>query len=424
MPRRSNPSGPNGTLQGKAEPHAWQFKPRFRRGAFGWKSQPAMSRIGQAIAEIRKVAKKNSVLAAEGAVIFLERLSPAIEQVDSSSGAIGSCVSRAIWELVPLIAAAPADAKTRAAWMERLFEAYLADEIPYIEGLGEEWGALCGSKEVASEWAGRLLDIARDALRPDAGPGRFSKATTVCLSAMFRAERFDELVDLLRGEKFWWYRQWAVRAMAAKGLTDAAIQFAEASRARSSSDREIDATCEEMLLGAGRTDEAYARYGIRANQGSTYLASFRAVAKKYPHKPAREIILDLARSTPGDEGKWFAAAKDAGLYDEALALARRSPCDPKTLTRAARDFADTQPAFAAGAGLLAIHWLVQGYGYEVTGLDVWAAYGATIAAVSKNGDTAEAKERIRRTIAAGTASGQFVASILGRELDLLRGSGL
>ena len=43
----------------------------------------------QAVAEIKKVAKKDPVLAAEGAVAFLERVSPALEHVDSSSGAIG-----------------------------------------------------------------------------------------------------------------------------------------------------------------------------------------------------------------------------------------------------------------------------------------------------------------------------------------------
>ena len=35
------------------------------------------------------------------------------------------------------------------------------------------------------------------------------------------------------------------------------------------------------------------------------------------------------------------------------ALANRTPCDPKTLTRAARDFAEKNPAFAVGAGLAA-----------------------------------------------------------------------
>ena len=86
--------------------HPWQFKARFRRHAFGWRSQPAITRVKEAVAEIRKVARKDALLAAEGAVTFLERVSPALEQVDSSSGAIGTAVRHAIESLVPVIAAA------------------------------------------------------------------------------------------------------------------------------------------------------------------------------------------------------------------------------------------------------------------------------------------------------------------------------
>ena len=107
-----------------AETHPWRFKTRFRRHAFGWKSQPAVTRVRQAVTEISKVAKTRPLLAAAGAVTFLERVSPALEQVDSSSGAIGSAVSDAIGDLVPIIAQAPADAATRAAWLERLFAAH------------------------------------------------------------------------------------------------------------------------------------------------------------------------------------------------------------------------------------------------------------------------------------------------------------
>ena len=46
---------------------------------------------------------------------------------------------------------------------------------------------------------------------------------------------------------------------------------------------------------------------------------------------AADILAELVRSTPGEEGKWFAVATAAGLYDAALALASRSPCDPRTL---------------------------------------------------------------------------------------------
>jgi len=405
--KRSTPS---------AEPHKWEFKARFRRHAFGWKSQPAITRIKQAVTEIKKVAKKEPVLAAEGAIAFLERVSPALEHVDSSSGSIGTAVGNAIAELVPIIASAPADATMRGAWLERLFEAHRADQIPYIERLADHWGELCASKEVASAWADKLVGITVMALSPDKNLRGHFHGTSACLSALYRAERFDELVDLLRVDAIWPYKQWAVRAMAASGKKAEALRYAESCRSPWASDHEVDSVCEEILLSSGLIDEAYARYGVRANQGGTYLARFRAVSKKYPHKAAGEVLADLIRTTPGDEGKWFAAAKDAGLYDEALAVASRTPCDPKTLARAARDHTEKQPGFAVGAGLLALYWLVQGYGYEVTSLDVWDAYRATLAAAERHGSAAAVKERVRKLVAAEGAGEGFVTKVLGREL--------
>jgi len=52
----------------KTSLHAWAFKPRFRRHAFGWRSQPAVQRVKEAVTEIRKVARKDPVLAAAGEV--------------------------------------------------------------------------------------------------------------------------------------------------------------------------------------------------------------------------------------------------------------------------------------------------------------------------------------------------------------------
>jgi hypothetical protein len=99
----------------RTEAHKREFKARFRRHAFGWKSQPAITRVKQAVTEIRKVSRKEPLVAAEGAVTFLERVSPALENVDSSSSAIGTAVTRAIEELVAIIANAPADRSTRSA---------------------------------------------------------------------------------------------------------------------------------------------------------------------------------------------------------------------------------------------------------------------------------------------------------------------
>jgi hypothetical protein len=399
----------------RAEAHKWEFQARFRRHAFGWKSQPAIQRVKQAVSEIKKVARRDPVLAAEGAVLFLERVSPAIEQVDGSSGAIGTAVNHAVEDLTAIIAEAPADATTRDAWLERLWEAHANDQIPYIERLADYWGDLCASKEVAAAWADRLLDITQTALSPGKNLRGHFHGTTACLSALYRAERYTDISDVLRHESFWPYKRWAVKALGAMGRKAEAIELAESSRGPWTSDADVDALCEEMLLSSGLVEQAYARYGLRASRGATYLATFRAVAKKYPHKPANQILADLVKSTPGDEGKWFAAAKELGLYDAAIQLARTSPCDPKTLARAARDHAAEQPAFAVEAGVAALDWLVQGFGYEITGADVWTAYSATMKAAEALGRGSETKERIRQLAGGGYS---FVAQVLGRELGL------
>ncbi len=397
--------------------YKWEFRSRFRRHAFGWKSQPAIQRVKQAIAEIKKVARKDPVLGAEGAVAFIERVSPALEQVDSSSGAIGTAVNHALADLVPIIATAPVDATVRDAWLERLFEALQADAIPYLEGLGDHWGELCGSEELASSWADRLIDATRLALVPDSGVRGHFPGTSACLASLHRAGRYQEILELVSGERVIWpYKRWAVRALAASGQKGEAIRYAETCRDPWASDHDIDSLCEGILLTSGLVEEAYRRYGLRAHRGGTYLASFRAVAKTYPGKSPSEILADLVETTPGEEGKWFAAAKDAGLYEEALALARRSPCDPKTLTRAARDLASERPAFAVEAGFLALHWLVQGYGYEITGTDVSAAYDETVKAAENAGSSAEVRTRIAQLVG-GIPTG-LVQQILERRLGL------
>ena len=113
--------------------HKWTFRARFRRNAFGWRSQPAIKRIKEAVSEIKKAARKDPVMGAEGAVLLLEKLSPALEHVDSSSGAIGTAVNNAIDAMASVIAKAQADDELRGKWLERLWDAIQEDQIPYIE---------------------------------------------------------------------------------------------------------------------------------------------------------------------------------------------------------------------------------------------------------------------------------------------------
>ena len=139
-------------------------------------------------------------------------------------------------------------------------------------------------------------------------------------------------------------------------------------------------------------------------------------SRRCPHKAPDALLADLVQTTPGQEGRWFASAKHAELYDEALALARRSPCDPGTLTRAARDFAERRPEFAVEAGLLALHWLVDGYGYEITNLDVLAAYTHTMQVAEQLGTSVETRQRVRQIVAQEADTGRFVGRSLERVL--------
>ena len=77
-----------------------------------------------------------------------------------------------------------------------------------------------------------------------------------------------------------------------------------------------------------------------------------------------------------------------------------------------------EPAFAVEAGLAALHWLVQGYGYEITSEDAWVAYETTLAAAARIGNEVETKEAIRNLVAAETARDQFMTKVLGTALGL------
>lgn len=402
----------------KADEHKWEFKARFRREAFGWKSQPAVTRVKQAAAEIRKVARKEPVAAAEGAVAFIERVVPAIEHVDGSSGSIGTAVNNAVADCVRVIADAPAPLTLREGWLERLWTAYQDDGYGYLDSLGDVWGDLCADTGIASAWADQLGDTMQMAWSDDKELRGYFKGDSNCLSALLRAERFDDVYTWVERApyKTWRYRQFAAKALVAQGKLDEAVAYAEASQGLNDNWGSIARMCEEILLRQGRVDEAFERFAFQATPGGgTYVGLFRALSKKYPHKDPAKLLDELVRRTPGEEGKWFAAAKEIGLFDEAIALAARAPCNPKTLTTAAREFSAERPAFAVEAGLLALHWLAQGYGYEVIGADVWSAYDAAVKAAERLGSpnaVTDVKTRALKLIDVDAPGAAFAKRIL------------
>jgi hypothetical protein len=395
--------------------HKWIFPSRFRTGAYGWEaSRLACQRLREAVSEIKKVAKEEPVYAAGGAVRLMEKIWPALQHVDSSSGALGAAVNKTMEALIPIVVNAPADEKTRDKWLDRLWQAMADDGVDYLSPVSDRWGEICGSPEVAGRWAGDLVGIVR-ACWTDPDPGGYFQGTTACLSCLLVAGRHKELLELLELDRYsmWHHRRYGVEALLALDRKAEAVQFAEASRGLNQPDSVIDRTCEEILISSAMHEEAYQRYGLSAAVGSSYITRFRAVAKRYPMKDKSQILTDLIATTPGEEGKWFATAKELELYALALGLANRSPCDPKTLTRAARDYLGTAPEFALGSAMAALRWLSEGWGYEVTSVDVVEAYDRAMDAAARLNNIDDVTERIRQLVqASDSASTQFVRQAL------------
>ena len=394
----------------------WAFTNRFRRGGFGWRaSRLAGERIAEAMAEINAVARHDPLHAADGAVRFLVKLSPALEQVDSSSGALGSAARAAVDVLVPVIAQAPANEAMREKWLEQLFEAIQNDDPPYLELLDERWGEVCATPQVASRWADRLMDLVRQVhASRRRGQFAFTRAESACYSALFAAGRHDELIALIGSDPrpSWHDLLWVGRCKVARGEIDGAIEFMANAVNPWTPMAGLARFAEGVLLQAGRRSEAYEKYALEANRATTYLATYRLVSKKYPEIDADRLLTELIATTPGEEGKWFATAKTLKRFDLAMQLAWKSPCDPKTLIRAARDNADRAPAFAAEVALAALHWICQGRGYELTSLDVLMAYRLATEAGEALGQSERVALRIQTMLKPTTREVRWVREML------------
>ena len=405
----------------KTKSHKWMFTARFRTNAFGWKgSNLACKRITEAVSEIRKTARKDPLLGAEGAIKMMEKVWPALQHVDSSSGALGAAVHHAVGDLIDLVADAPADEKTRAKWLDRLWKAFNDDGVGFLDVLGERWGDVCKTPSIASQWADELLPVVRRTWKA-ARPGTFShfSGTAACLSCLLAAGRHEELLDLIETAPriSWDHRKYGVDALLAMGRKGEAIKYARASCGFNDNPTVIDRVCEGILISSGLHEEAYRQYGLMVNRGGTNLATFRNIAKKYPMKKKVQILEDLIETTPGEEGKWFATAKSLGMLPLALKLAYLSPCDPRTLNRAARDYVEKDPNFALGAAIAALHWLTQGHGYEISASDVLSAHDYAMKAAEKLGLKEQVGEDIKTIVGQDTSPGLFVKDVLGKFLE-------
>jgi len=365
----------------------WQFRAKLRSRAFGWRgSALAATRLKEAVTEIKAAAKTDRVAAGEGAVVLMERLWPALQGIDTSSGALGTAVARTLDQLIPILIAAPADHATRARWLERLFKAVQEDGVEYLAPVEERWGEIAQYPDLINAYADQLLPVLRHAWA-DHTQYSYVIGTAICLSCLLEAGRTTQLQELLAlpRRRFWSWQRFGAEALRRQGLWQAAIAYADACRSSIAGHGEefaIDRFCEGVLRHLGRSDEAYQRYGLRAAGGGTNLATYRALVRAYPERDRRGVLCDLIANR-GPAGKWFAAAKDAGFLDIALDCAREYGADPATLVRAARDFSGTEPRFAAAIALEAIRHLLGGGGYDPSVAEAIEAVRHLLAAAAR-----------------------------------------
>jgi len=407
--------------------HKWAFKPGMRAGAYSWKSSAkAIDRLKSASSEIRAVARTDPITAAEGVIALAQRIWPAFEHIDTSSGALGNAVRRTLEDLLPILIEAPADEKIRAKWLEQLREAIEDDGVDYLAPIADRFGPIAAYPRLMNLHADRDLDMIRAAWADHA---RFSHVTTstLTLSCLLEAGRYDELMTLLALKKtsLWFDMKFGAEALLRQGREDEALAFAEAllkDDGRQWGYHDIAEFCEGILLRQGREEDAYRRFGLPTASGNTYLAMWRDLVKRYPDLVARRILVDLIESH-GSKGKWFAAAKTAKYLDLALDCAAHSDAAPATLIRAARDFAIKEPAFAAQVGLHAIAHLLAGRGYEPGPLGIDEAVTHVMAASARIGQGDAVLRELQRLAANAATDVIMSARLKSRIADIEKGNG-
>ena len=125
--------------------------------------------------------------------------------------------------------------------------------------------------------------------------------------------------------------------------------------------------------------------------------------------------MPLPSKNPTLRARVTAPSRSRSSPSSSASIRSTTPIAP---ARAARDHIESNPTFALGAGLAALRWLAEGYGFDITGADVWAAYSNTMKAAERVGKAVETKSDLR-AVAASTRGGiSFVAEVLGRELGL------
>lgn len=382
----------------KTKKHTWEFTRYFRAGVYKWNGTAlASKRIKAAVGEINNVAKKDSVLAAEGAVKFIEKCWRAIEQIDSSSGAIGCAVNNALYDIAGLFGSAELPVKERLKLIERIWESWQEEGYGYYDVLSELWPKLCKDHEVMTCWADEFLPVVQHVFS-STEPRGFFKGTRPCLACLFETGRYDEIIEMLKNKERlqFDYRKFEVMIAAARGNIEGALEVLDGYLYNQyTSPYAVARLGEELLIQNGRIEEAYRRYAFKTSYHATGLAMLSAMCKKYPKISPQRVLNDLIDADPGNERRYFAAARKIGMIELAIEIAEKYDVEPKTLTTASKDYAERDPDLALRFGLLALQRYADGFGYEPHYDDVQRCHDSVCAAAARAGKRDMVAEKLR-----------------------------
>lgn len=408
-------------MKEKNEKHTWEFTRYFRAGVYKWNgSALASKRIKEALSEIGKVAKKDPVLAAEGAVKFIEKCWLALEHIDSSSGAIGNAVNNALYELAEIISQAELPKNERLKLTERIWNSWEDEGYGYYDVLSELWPKLCGEPEIINYWADHFLPVVKQVFRPTASASYF-KGSDPCLACLFDAGRYDEIEALLQTSDtlISCYGEYLIKVVAARGDIEKALSMIDQSLINPYIPRRKTVNLGEgILLKAGRVEEAYKKYGLMLQFESTGLATLSAIRKRYPTISPQRILSDLINADAGNERRYFAAARKIGMIELAIELAEKFDVEPKTLTTACKDYLEKDPDLSLKFGMLALQKYTDGFGYEPEFGDIQKCHDLVCMAAERVGRKDEITKKIEELVRNDKSSRKLVTSVVNVRYSL------
>ncbi|MBD3420941.1 MAG: hypothetical protein GF398_12550 [Chitinivibrionales bacterium] len=145
------------------------------------------------------------------------------------------------------------------------------------------------------------------------------------MSCLFELGRYDEITEILsqRERMLFDYRQYEIKIIAARGDVDRALQMIDDNLYDSNSTYQAADLGKEILFKAGRIEEAYKRYGLMLPFRTIGLATLSAIRKKYPRISPQRILNGILEADPGNERRYFAAARKIGMIELAIEIAEK-----------------------------------------------------------------------------------------------------